>query len=165
MLYTRPQLRLLLVVAATLLVGFAVREWRAGFPSQAERLERFDRDEAPLLPVEAMHNPATASPVPIHRKERSRGAPAPAGGGRAGGAAGNGEDLTPAEADPRPLDLNRASVEQIARLPGIGASLARRIVQERERQGRFDSPEGLRHVYGLGPRKLAAIRDHVAVSE
>jgi len=67
--------------------------------------------------------------------------------------------------DPRPLDLNRASVDQIARLPGVGPSLARRIVDERERVGRFDSPDSLRGVLGLGPKKLAALREHVTVSK
>jgi competence protein ComEA len=56
-------------------------------------------------------------------------------------------------------------VDQIARLPGVGPSLARRIVDERDRFGRFDSPEGLRGVLGLGPRKLAALRDLVTVGE
>src|SRR5947207_14917032 len=52
MLYSRPQLKLLLALTATLLVGLGVREWRAGFPDAADRLERFDGDAplAPLLP-------------------------------------------------------------------------------------------------------------------
>lgn len=165
MLYTRPQLRLLLVLATTLLVGFAVREWRAGFPAQAERLERFDRDDPPLLPVESAHKALAGSPGRSERRAPSSSAPGASGGGRAGHAGAEAKSSQPAEADPRPLELNRASVDQIARLPGIGPALARRIVQERERQGRFESPEGLRHVYGLGPRKLAVIRDHVTVSE
>ena len=34
--YTLPQLRLLILLAFTLLVGLGVREWRAGFPDAAE---------------------------------------------------------------------------------------------------------------------------------
>ena len=49
MLYSVPQLRLLILLALTLLVGLGVREWRAGFPEAAERLERFDRDDSPAL--------------------------------------------------------------------------------------------------------------------
>jgi competence protein ComEA len=70
----------------------------------------------------------------------------------------------PAEPDPRPLDLNAASMEQIARLPGVGPGLARRIVEERDRRGRFESPEALRGVLGLGPKKLAALRDLITVA-
>ena len=62
-------------------------------------------------------------------------------------------------ADPRPLDLNRASADEISRLPGVGPSLARRIVEERDRRGRFESPEGLRGILGMGP--LAELRERV----
>ena len=50
-----PQIRLLLVLATILLAGLGIREWRAGFPDAALRLERFDRAEpsAPLLPFGA----------------------------------------------------------------------------------------------------------------
>ncbi|HLF49324.1 MAG TPA: hypothetical protein VJA45_08105, partial [Methylomirabilota bacterium] len=47
MTYSRPQLKLLLVLAAVFLAGLGVREWRAGFPDAAERLERFDREDPP----------------------------------------------------------------------------------------------------------------------
>src|SRR6266540_2183754 len=69
----------------------------------------------------------------------------------------------PIVADARPLDLNRATVAELARLPGVGPGLAQRILEERGRRGRFDSPEALRQVVGLGPKKLAALRDLVTV--
>jgi len=31
--------------------------------------------------------------------------------------------------------------------------------------GRFDSPDRLRGILGLGPKKLAALREHVTVGE
>ncbi len=75
MRYPGPQLRLLILLALTLLVGLGVREWRAGFPDAAERLERFDReDDAAILP-----EPVPARPAP--------GAP---GAGPAGGGGGVG---------------------------------------------------------------------------
>jgi competence protein ComEA len=64
-----------------------------------------------------------------------------------------------------PLDVNRADAGQLARLPGVGPGLAQRIVEERQRRGRFDSPDQLRYVLGMGPKKLAAIRPFIAVSE
>jgi competence protein ComEA len=63
------------------------------------------------------------------------------------------------------VDLNRAGVEELARLPGVGPGLARRIVEERERRGRFDSPDALRNILGLGPKKLAAMRHLVTVND
>ncbi len=68
-------------------------------------------------------------------------------------------------ADPRPLDLNHASAGEISRLPGVGPSLARRIVEERDRRGRFESADSLRGILGMGPKKLAALREHVTVGE
>src|SRR6187401_617668 len=61
--YTLPQLRLLILLAFTLLVGLGVRELRAGFPHAAQRFERFDREDAvsPLVP-DADAPPAGAAP-------------------------------------------------------------------------------------------------------
>ena len=157
MLYSRPQLRLLLVFTALFLAGLGVREWRAGFPDLADRLERFDREEAlaPLVP-----------------SSRTEGRPASAvTAAKLGGVAAAIPRAEPTGAPlssppgATPLDLNRASVADLARLPGVGPGLAQRIVQERERRGRFESPEALRQVMGVGPKKLAALRDLVSVRE
>ena len=157
--YSRPQLKLLLLLAAVLLVGLGVREWRADFPDAAERLERFDHEDppppippAPRPRAAARWSPArveAAPPARAPQPPRPRLAPSPA----------------PAPVDPRPLDINRATVEQIARLPGVGPSLARRIVDERDRIGRFDSPDGLRGILGLGRKKVTALREYVTVGE
>jgi competence protein ComEA len=151
-LYPGPQLRLLILLALTLLVGLGVREWRAGFPDAAERLERFDRDdETPLLPG-APRSPASPArrpgPSPSAPPTPSSPPPAPS-------------PPPPAE----PLDVNHADAAALARLPGVGSGLAQRIVEERERRGRFDSPEALRYVLGMGPKKLAAIRPFITVRD
>lgn len=156
MFYSVPQLRLLILLALTLLVGLGVREWRAGFPDATERLERFDRDDSPaLLPDAPPPTPApAASPAP------------PRPGPPSGAAAPAPPPSTPAPAPPsEPLDVNRAAAAELARLPGVGTGLAQRIVEERERRGRFDSPEALRYVLGMGPKKLAAIRHFITVSD
>jgi competence protein ComEA len=60
-----------------------------------------------------------------------------------------------------PLDLNRATVEDLDRLPGIGPVLARRIVEHRERHGAFRSVDELLGVPGIGARSLERLRPHV----
>jgi competence protein ComEA len=50
MLYHRRELWLLLFLAAGLGVGFAVSEFRNGFPDLAERLENLDGDPEPAAP-------------------------------------------------------------------------------------------------------------------
>jgi len=178
--YERRELWLLIAVAAVFLVGLGVREWRAGFPDVAERIERFDRDEPidPLPPIsprepraprrparraDAGEETAQLAPGARHRQDEAR---APRGAEARATRPDRAPVVAPSETpDPRLLDLNAASLEQIARLPGVGASLARRIVEERDRRGRFDSAEALRGVVGLGPKKLAALRDLVTVAE
>lgn len=61
------------------------------------------------------------------------------------------------------LDVNRADWPLLAALPGVGESLARRIVAFREEHGAFTRLEDLRRVPGMGPRTLEAIRGGVHV--
>jgi uncharacterized protein len=50
------------------------------------------------------------------------------------------------------VDVNTASSELLRHVSGVGAALARRIVEARDRQGPFASRAGLRKVSGLGAR-------------
>ena len=159
MSYSRPQVKLLLLLAAIFLAGLGVREWRIGFPDAAERLEHFDREDPPP-PIPPAPRPRAAPRWSAARTESPAPPKAiPAPRARAPVAP------PPPIADPRPLDLNRASADEISRLPGVGPSLARRIIEERDRRGRFESTEGLRGILGLGPKKLAALREYVTVEE
>lgn len=60
-----------------------------------------------------------------------------------------------------PVDVNRATVEQLIVLPGVGPATATAIVTERERNGPFVVVDDLERVPGIGPAKLAALRDLV----
>lgn len=57
-----------------------------------------------------------------------------------------------------PLDPDSLSVDEWGALPGIGASLARAIVDDRQKYGSFRGLEGLARVPGIGPGKIAKIR-------
>lgn len=52
------------------------------------------------------------------------------------------------------VNLNTATREELARLPGIGDALASRIVEHRERYGRFRRPEHLLIVRGISERRF-----------
>jgi competence ComEA-like helix-hairpin-helix protein len=91
---------------------------------------------------------ATPDPVPAPKTEFHRPAkafpPAPTG----------------------PLSLNRATASQLEALPGIGPVLAKRILQYRDQRKRenghgFESVDELLNVSGLGPKRLAGVRDRV----
>ena len=59
------------------------------------------------------------------------------------------------------IDLNTASAEEIARLPRIGMSLAKRIVADRVANGHFGSLSDLERVAGVGPALLNQLQGKV----
>ena len=56
------------------------------------------------------------------------------------------------------VDLNSAEWPEIAQMPGIGETLARRIVAARLEDGQFKTVEQLIQIRGIGEKKLKAIR-------
>ncbi len=76
----------------------------------------------------------------------------------------SGAVQTPARKQARfPIDLNRASADELEQLPGIGPVLAHRIVEYRQQVGRFESVDELRNVRGIGSKRLEQIRPLVVV--
>jgi competence protein ComEA len=63
----------------------------------------------------------------------------------------------PTDTTPGPVDVNRATAEQLQVLPGVGPATAAAIVTERELNGPFSSFDDLERVPGIGPAKLAAL--------
>jgi competence ComEA-like helix-hairpin-helix protein len=61
------------------------------------------------------------------------------------------------------INVNTANAEKLAELPGIGPVLAERIVQYRNENGFFNSPEDLMNVKGIAEKKLAAMLPYVKV--
>jgi competence protein ComEA len=52
------------------------------------------------------------------------------------------------------LDVNTASSEELVQLPGVGPSLAQRIVDYRLANGPFQTVDDLQNVPGIGPSKF-----------
>ncbi len=87
-------------------------------------------------------------------------APLPAASAAPGGA--DPQRPTSALAGPHgTLDVNLATVAELDRLPGIGPVLARRIVEHRDRHGRFRAVDELLSVPGIGPRLVDRLRPHL----
>ncbi|MBL3540361.1 ComEA family DNA-binding protein [Aminivibrio sp.] len=57
--------------------------------------------------------------------------------------------------------VNTASLEELQRIPGIGPTIARAILEYRAQKGKFSSLQDLLKVKGIGPKKLESIRNHV----
>ncbi len=62
------------------------------------------------------------------------------------------------------IDLDRATAQEVGRLPRVGPGLAKRIVADRAARGPFGSLDGLDRVPGVGAAVLAAVPDHVSFS-
>ena len=80
-----------------------------------------------------------------------------------GGAAGT--LLVPGIAQATPeqrIDLNAASADDLASLPGIGPAKAAAIVEYRAKQP-FATTEELMQVQGIGAKLYEQLRDHVTV--
>ena len=63
------------------------------------------------------------------------------------------------------LDLNTATEEELARLPGVGAVLSQRITEYREAHGPFSSADELDAVEGVGPALRFALQDLVTAGD
>ncbi len=61
------------------------------------------------------------------------------------------------------VDVNAADWPELTLLPGIGETLARRIVDYRAAHGPFQSIEQLEQVKGIGPKTLRRIRPYLRV--
>jgi len=61
------------------------------------------------------------------------------------------------------INVNSAPAEILTRLPGIGEAYALRIIEYREKNGPFKSPEELMKVKGIGIIKYKKIRDFIVL--
>ena len=159
-LYTRAQLLLLLALLAAAGVGLGVRHWRTTHPDIAERLERIDREIAESTEAGADKEDVARPPETRAPRQPARGESEPRAPARSRAPKRHALD----EAGP-PLDLNRATVADLMRLPGVGPVLARRILETRETVGRFAAVDDLSTVQGVGRAKLERLRPFVGVLE
>jgi comEA protein len=59
------------------------------------------------------------------------------------------------------ININKATLEQLQAVPGIGATLARRIMEHRNRIGKFNNLDELRQVKGIGNAKFQQIKPYL----
>ncbi len=59
------------------------------------------------------------------------------------------------------VNINSGSVDQLATLPGIGPSAAKKIVEFRSKGGPFKRLEDLMAVKGIGEKKYLKLKDRI----
>jgi competence ComEA-like helix-hairpin-helix protein len=62
------------------------------------------------------------------------------------------------------IDVNRASAEELSRVPGIGEKMAARIVHIRQAKGKFDTLWDLTAVPGIKEKKLNDLKKYLLTS-
>jgi competence protein ComEA len=62
-----------------------------------------------------------------------------------------------------PLDLNRATAQDLDAVPGLGPALAQRIVDYRKAHGPFKQIEDLSEIPGIGPQNLPRLKPYLGL--
>lgn len=94
---------------------------------------------------------AEASGVPAHPKSVKSS-------GRSGHSADKLSDPSQGQ-----VNLNTADATQLQHIPGIGPAMAERILTYRRSAGRFQSPDDLLQVSGIGDKKFQKMRPYLSV--
>ena len=82
---------------------------------------------------------------------------------------GSGENIiiekntTSSNKSSQTININKATETELQTLPGIGASLASRIIEYRSQTGKFGSIEEIKNVNGIGDSKFENIKDLINV--
>lgn len=62
------------------------------------------------------------------------------------------------------IDVNTASAQELATLPGVGPAKAQAIVEHRQKEP-FAKPDDLRKVKGIGDKLYEQLRDQITVGD
>jgi competence protein ComEA len=145
-------------------------------PTLVERIERFREDNGGFASVEELTKVRGIGPATLQRLRPfvcvnggefdDEGADPETGGGKliqrtsAYPPSGGKKRTTPTG----PINVNRATQDELRQLPGIGPVLSQRILEAR-RARPFAKVDDLRRVTGIGPKTLEKLRPHVTVGD
>ena len=121
---TKTERNVILFLAATLIIGAAIRLYQATFPALPQFDYRASDSTFATLSAASEDSVHADSTSMIRGEETGR------------------------------LNINTATKQQLMDLPGIGEVTAERILQHRKETGKFTSIEDLRAIKGISKNKL-----------
>lgn len=61
------------------------------------------------------------------------------------------------------ININKAKLEDLETISGVGPSLAQKILNYRDSNGKFKSIEDLKNVSGIGEKKYESIKEYITI--
>lgn len=61
------------------------------------------------------------------------------------------------------VNINTGDIEELKKLPGVGDSLAQKIIDYRTQNGKFKSIEDLKNVSGIGDKKFESMKEFIVL--
>ena len=61
------------------------------------------------------------------------------------------------------VNINTATIEELSKIKGIGESTAKKIIEYREANGKFESIDDIKKVKGIGDKKYEQIKEYITV--
>jgi competence protein ComEA len=75
----------------------------------------------------------------------------------------SGSDTTEGDTTVELVNINTATLDELNALPGIGPTIAQRIIDYRDQNGAFSTIEDIKNVSGIGPATFEEIKDLITV--
>ena len=146
--FTRNEIKVILFLTTTFLAGLCIRWYRTYSEESPTASTRFDYSKSDKEFEERSKKLAQLSQEKKSDSTLKQGKQHP----------------PVVSLQPKNININTATKEQLMLLPGIGEEYAERIILYREDNGPFASPDDLLHVKGIGKKTLERLRPYITVN-
>lgn len=144
--FTRNEVKVVLLLASTFLVGVGLRWNQSRTNAELEAVKHFDYAKSDSVFYARSRNINRTDSLLSTRSARA-----------------TPTKLPNSDFDGKPIDINTATRDRLTHLPGIGPAYAERIVRYRKDHGPFTSVEDLRKVSGIGKKRMDRLKGRVTV--